>query len=302
MFDVFLGGVKIKQFNHVLLVFNLLLSNCLFAASDDVAELTGRSSAAPPSIGNFALPSSQQPGALISFGQTLVDKNQLQLYYSTFSPYHIVGPFRNMNASAAFGVSDVTALFFNYPVALDYGPTPLPGLAPKEITLQLEHAFYASGNVKYQEQATVVGAALVPLDDTGAMEYFLGATYNRTYTDWMMFVSPGILVTTSSQHVQPGGQYLYQAGIGHNILSVTDKSMLFALLELDGTYSDKSKFFGRKIFNSGGNVVALTPSLSFSTRHLIAQVGVGFPIVQHLTADQVPLDYFIAATFNLTIG
>jgi len=294
--------VKIKKFNHVLLVFNLLISSSLYAASDDVAELTGRSSSTPPSIGNFALPSSQQPGPLVSFGQTLVDKNQLQLSYSTFSPYHIVGPFRNMNASATLGVSDETAIFFNYPIALYFGPSPLPGLDPKLVNLQLEHAFYASGNTKYQEQATVVGAAFVPLDDTGSIGYFLGATYTRTYTDWLMFVSPGIFLRTTSQHVRPGNQYFYQAGIGHNIVAVTDKSNVFALLEFDGTYEDKSKYFGRNYPDAGRHLITLTPSLSLATKHFIAQVGVGFPIVQRVVGNQTPLDYFIASTFTLTIG
>lgn len=36
----------------------------------------------PPNLGNFALPTSQQPGPFFSFGQSLIDKNQIQFYVS----------------------------------------------------------------------------------------------------------------------------------------------------------------------------------------------------------------------------
>lgn len=41
----------------------------------------------PPSIGNFSLPSSQQPGPFFSFGQNIVDKHQLIVSYNPSYTY-----------------------------------------------------------------------------------------------------------------------------------------------------------------------------------------------------------------------
>lgn len=289
-------------------ILSILCSSVVFARNDDNAVQTGQSGGqSPPNIGNFALPGPQQPGPLMSFGQTLIGRNQWQLQYSTFSPYYVAAPFKNMNASMIFGMTDDTAVYFNYPVASDSSP---PARTLKDTVLQLEHAVYAYGNQRYQEQTTVVGAVVLPLDQGditnnisgyGSPAYFLGGTYNRIYVDWLYFVSPGYSLPTTSNHLKIGPQWLYQAGLGRSICSVTDQSILFGLLEINGQYAYKNKYFGLFDINSGGNVVALTPSLSLSFRHLMAQVGVGFPVVQDLNGNQTKTNYFIATTFTWTM-
>ena len=290
----------------------MLLSGFAFSTSDEIAELSGSSSSNPPNIGNFSLPSPQQPGPLLSFGQTLIGRNHQQLEYTTFSPFHVVGPFRNMNASIISGLTDSTSLYFTYPITSDSSTRSLHATAIGDVTLQLEHAFYTEGNRQYQEQATVVGAMTLPLQEVspsrnkaigyGSPTYFLGTTFNRTYVDWLVFVSPGAWFTTTSNNVRLGSQGLYQAGLGHTIVSVTDKSILFGLLELDGQYTYKDEVFKHGLPNTGGNVIALTPSISLATENLIAHVGVGFPVVQNLNGTQKLTDYFIAASFTLTIA
>ncbi len=126
-------------------------------------------------------------------------------------------------------------------------------------------------------------------------------TYNRTYVDWLGFVSPGVLLTTSSNNVRLGSQFLYQAGIGRNIFAVSGQSILFGLLEFDGQYTEKEQLLGRDNPNSGGNVISLIPSISFSTKNTMTQVGVGFPIIQALYGNQKKMNYFIEANFAWTI-
>ena len=290
-------------------------SSAVFSATDEHAVLEG-DSVSPPTIGNFGLSSPQQPGPFLSFGQTLIGRNYLQLSLSTFSPYsNITGPFNNINASLTYGITDNTALYFNFPITADVATRnhSFHGISSgvRDITLQLEQAIYTTGNATYQDQATVVGSMTLPSQEVdltksstgyGAPSYFVGATYNRTYVDWLGFISPGALLTTASHGTRFGSQFLYQAGLGRNILYVGHTSALFGLLELDGQYTEKNQLFGRALPNSGGNVVALTPSLSLATQTLMAQVGVGFPIAQHLFGNQQPLDYFIAANFIWTVS
>lgn len=302
------GVLKLPRFFCGALI--LLLGQLSYAATDNQESINDPTNA-PPNIGNFALSSPQQPGPLLSFGQTLIGRNHLQLYYTTFSPYDIVPPFKNMNTSLVYGFTDKTSLYFNYPLAADSSARSVRTTNLTDITLQLEHAVYVSGNHRYQDQATLVGAITIPTSEAttpkfpkgyGAPAFFLGTTYNRTYVDWMMFVSPGALITTSSNSIRIGSQYLYQAGLGHNIIAITEKSTLFALLEFDGQYTEKTEVLKHKYPDSGGNTIALTPSLAFATQQLIINVGVGFPVVQRLFGKQAKVTHFVAANIIYTIA
>ena len=291
----------------------LLLSyvNVVLSASDEQAVEDHTSAGTPPSIGNFSLPDSQQPGPLISFGQTLIDRNQLQLSFDTLSSYHIGGAFDNLNATLTYGISDTTSLYFNYPIKADTQTRHYRKTSLIDTTLQLEHSIYTAGNTRHQDQATIVGAVSLPTGTEneeeiasgyGAPTYFLGTTYNRTYVDWQLFASPGYLLTTASNHARLGSQFLYQAGIGHSLLYTSGQSLLFGLVEMDGQYTQKDSIRGEYKPNTGGNLILLTPSILFSSQRLMAQVGYGIPVVQDLNGHQKKLSYLIAANITYTVS
>ncbi len=271
---------------------------------------------APPSEGNFALSSSQQPGAFLSFGQTLIGKNALQLAVASFSPYHInMGPFNNLNAMLTYGITDDMSLYANFPLSADSHVRghAFHGLSSglQDVSLQLEKAFYTTDNRHYQDQATLVGAVTLPMQDAdmryeskgyGTLSYFLGTTFTRTYVDWLGFFSPGMLLTQPKNNIRLGSQLLYQAGIGRTLLAIKDQSDLFVLVEIDGQYTYKNEVLGHSSPNSGGNVIALTPSLALISPHVMTQVGVGFPIVQQLYGMQKHMDFFIAAQLTWSIN
>ena len=292
--------------------FMLLLVGITHATTDNQATLNSGGANGPPNMGNFALPAPQQPGPLISFGQTLIGRNHLQVEADSFGNFPGNGVFQNLNASMIFGVSDATAIYFNYPIQVDYSVRLTRLTALQDATLQLEHAVYTAGTSSYQDQASVVGFVTLPLttiDPTrkfplgyGAPAYFLGATYNRTTVDWLGFVSPGVFLTTAHDHIQLGSQAIYQAGIGRNIMSETNRYILMGLLEFDGQYTTKDKVLGHSLPNTGGNMIGLTPSLWFSTQQLIMQLGVGFPVVQNLNGKQKKTDYYVAASLTWTIA
>ena len=296
-----------------------IVSCCLFlylgqalATSDNQAAVNHTGANAPPNTGNFALPSPQQPGPLISFGQTLIGRNHLQLETDSFGTFPGKGIFQNLNTAMTFGISDATSIYFNYPLQSNYSTRLLRLTALQDATLQLEHAIYTAGTSTYQDQASIVGFVNLPLDENhpnrkfpttyGAPAYFLGATYNRTTVDWLGFISPGIFLTTAKDRTQLGSQGLYQAGIGRNIWSETNRFILMGLLEFDGLYTTKDRILGHSLPNTGGNIIGLTPSLWFSTQHLIMQLGVGFPIIQNLNGKQTKTDYYVAASLSWTIA
>ena len=301
-----------QKHSEIFILFVSCFSQLLFASTDEQAAVDDTQVRSPPSNGNFALRGSQQPGPLLSFGQTIIGRNQLQLYLDTFSPYHVGGAFDSLNGSLTYGITDSTSLYINYPIKSNSETRVFRSSSLSDVTLQLEHAFYTVGNTKYQDQATIVGSITLPIqNDTtsrspraqgfGSPTYFLGTTYNRTYLDWLGFVSPGVLFTTTSEHIRLGSQYLYQAGLEHTIIAISKQSILFGLLELDGQYTEKDLVRKYYLPNTGGNFVAMTPSLGFSTQRSIAQVGIGFPVVQNLNGNQTKIRYFIAANFSWTI-
>jgi hypothetical protein len=262
----------------------------------------------PPKIGNFVLPTSQQPGPLVSFGERIVDKNQthLILFADDFRGHkkHAV----DIIPSLLYGITDDTSVFFNVPIAASYKDNKNHSSGLEDIFMQLEYAFYGNKTSQYVDQATVVGNVTFPsgspkkqpLTGFGSSSFFLGATFNRTYTDWFMFTSPGILLTSSHDRTKFGNEFLYQAGFGRNIFNI-DSEWIFAwMIEGDGLYIEKDKIRGITDPNSGGNVLYVTPSLFISSKKIIAQLGFGLPATQHLFGNQNKNHYLLVANFEWT--
>jgi hypothetical protein len=308
----------------IILLAQLVALGCsepIYATTDEQAAIHNKGVDAPPNIGNFALPPPQQPGPLFSFGQTLVGKNILQLNYNTYIDYPRSGGGGGHDAAFIFGFTDSTSVYFDYRIEADYTTRRTHLTNVSDAILQLEHAFYSAGNATYQDQATVVGLITLPLHGStdvtvrtskdrltqltagyGAPAYFLGTTFNRTGVNWLGFVSPGFLLTPTSDHIKLGSQAFYEAGIGHNLYSVTNKFILFGLLEFEGQYTEKDNVYGINVPDTGGSIFSLAPSLWLSTRHLILQAGVSFPVVQQLNGNQSALNYSFTGSVSWTIG
>jgi hypothetical protein len=261
---------------------------------------------APPAVGNFILPGSQQPGSFISFGQTLIGQNQTQLSLFTTdfggSHNHEI----SLIPSIAHGITDQFTFTFAQPFAVDNQDHQNHSSGIGDSILQLEYAFYATSTRRFTDQATIVTSVSFPTGSThqqpptgfGSPTFFVGATFDRTYTDWFLFTSYGGLLTTQANNTQFGDQFLYQAGIGRNIVDIGTRWIFAWLVEADGEYDWPDKINGQTDPNSGGNTIFITPSLWVSSKHLIVQAGVGFPVVQHLFGDQSKSNYLLAMNLS----
>lgn len=262
----------------------------------------------PLKVGNFTLPTSQQPGPLVSFGENIVDKNQTQLFlfaddYSGVKKHTI-----DIIPAILYGVTDDVSVFFNVPIAASYKENKSRSSGLEDIFLQLEYAFYTNKTSNLVDQATLVANATFPTGSMrkqpptgfGSSSFFLGATFNRMYTDWFGFTSHGVVLTTSDGSTKFGNEFLYQAGFGRNILYI-DSELIFAwMIEADGQYTEKNKINGIIDSHSGGNVVYVTPSLWLSSKKLIAQLGFGLPATQHLFGNQKRNNYLLVANLGWT--
>jgi hypothetical protein len=263
----------------------------------------------PPFIGNFALPSSQAPTSLISFGQNILDKGLTQIF--VFADNYVGKDKYNVDLfpNLVYAITDQLSININVPIAVSYKLEQSHSSGLEDAFVQLEYAFYAKKKRDHIDQATIVTSLSVPTgSDTvqpntgiGSPSFFIGTTYSRMCVYWYMFTSYGATLTTSHDDTQFGNSFLYQAGIGRNIFNIGSRWMFNWLVEADGQYSQRNRIDGITDPNSGGNLVYITPSLWISSKKLIFQLGAGIAALQHLNGDQNKNHYLIAANLGWTI-
>ncbi|HVV68758.1 MAG TPA: hypothetical protein VHE99_06985 [Gammaproteobacteria bacterium] len=255
----------------------------------------------PPSIGNFALPTSQQPGPLVGFGQNIIDQNETQIFLLADDFSGVNKHAVDIAPSILYGITNNLSVWLNMPIAASYKTNQDSSSGLEDAALQFEYAFYHQDTHAFSEQATIVSNMTFPTGSStkepntgfGSPSFFLGFTLNRMYVDWFVFTSHGAVLTTSNDNTKFGNQFLYQAGFGRNILDIDSKWILAWMVEADGQYTQKNKISGVTDPNSGGNIVYVTPSLWVSSKRLIVQPGVGFPVAQHLYGNQKRNNYLL---------
>lgn len=256
-------------------------------------------------IGNLSFPPSQQPNPLVSFGQNVLNKKQAQFEFmiTDFAGRHQY--LVTLTPTLLYGFTDELSLYLQVPIASRYKVEDHHSSGVGDVLIQLEYAFYTKAYTTYYDQATIVVNVTLPTGSSrktpptglGVNSFFLGGTWSRMEIDWFYFVSPAGIITASSHHVEPGGEFLYQGGIGRRIWN--DKEWLFDwMVEFDGTYVWRDRVHGVLDPNTGGNVFYITPSLFLASENTTFALGVGWPVYQHLFGHQIKDDYLII--FNST--
>lgn len=258
------------------------------------------------SIGNLALPTSQQPGALFSFGQNTVDQGDLLTYVFID---HLKGH-RKKNTevvpAVVYGVTEKLSLFIGVPVAAKLQENNLCSSGIEDFFIQGEYIIHEKEVLTHENLVTVVGSIVFPTGSAsktpettfGAPGVFLGVTASHLSCEWYAFASPGALFTMSHHGVKFGNQFFYEFGFGKNLAYATDKFIFMWMVEFDGFYSQRNKICTIVDPNSGGNVFSICPSLWFSTQHLAIQCGIAFPVAQHLHGIQNKDTYFAAVNIG----
>ncbi|WP_412754019.1 hypothetical protein [Legionella londiniensis] len=287
-----------KNSSCLLSVLLALLSTLTFARHP---ELTPPE---PPPIGNFSLPAAQEPGPFISFGENIIEKNELQLFLSPSYEKNQQEYFWQVTQELLYGLSDRASILLSLPVAVRYQSEGMRSSGFGDLGLQGEYAIYEQADLKKETQATLVGAVIfptgsnskIPPTGNGSPGIFAGATFNQTFVNWLWFASPALIYVVPKGNNQVGTQYLYQMGIGRIISAKSGQYIFSSLLECNGEYTEKDKIGGVPDPNSGGNIILLTPSLWYSNTHLTLQLGVSLPVSQRLNGEQNQNDYTLTAT------
>lgn len=260
----------------------------------------------PRDLGNLSLPTSQQPGPLLAFGENILDQNQVQLFLfaNAFLGNHSSST--DISPGVVWGVANDLTLFVNVPFSPSDKDRHHHSSGLEDFFAQLEYVFYNGQQPDATNQATVVANVTFPTGSSsknpplgfGSTSFFLGTTFNHTEIDWLFFVSPGAQLTTSKHGTKFGDQIVYQFGFGRNIPSPS--GWIFAwIVEFDGLFAWKNKIKGHTDPNSGGNVIYITPSIWISSMNLIIQFGAGYPVVQHLFGHQSK--QYLSLNFNFGV-
>jgi hypothetical protein len=258
----------------------------------------------PPRIGNFALPSSQQPSALFGFVPNIVDKGEVQAFLFADA---FVGKEKLAVApipGVLLGLSEDCSIYYNFPIAVSFRDDGHHSAGLEDFFIKMGYAFYNKTTKHYEDQAALITSVSFPTGSVeknpptgfGSPSFFLGMTYYRTMVDWIFFTGHGALLTTSQYQTKIGDQFLYQYGFGRNIPS--PEGWIYAwMLEIDGQYGKKSRINGEIDPNSGGNFIYVTPSIWVSSKDIQFQFGISLPINQNLYGQQKKFDYALNFSF-----
>jgi hypothetical protein len=259
-------------------------------------------------IGNFALPSSQQPSTLYGFGQYIVDEGDLlagmapsviagkrSTALNTFTPYIL------------YGIRDDLTLLVSLPVTMSWhtkcDPT-TSGLA--DAFVECEYLLY-SYKTEADAWETSLDVSLVlpfgndlaiPITGFGSPSFFVGLITRYISTEWYWYISGGGLFTTKHNNTRFGNNFLYQTGFGKNVGYEPDVWLCMVMLEMNGIYLQKDRVCGEIDPNSSGNVIGLGPTVWFSTQKFIFQAGILPVIYQHWSGDQAKWTMFIDLNFE----
>jgi len=266
----------------------------LFSANQKVEQLK---------MGNFALPSSQQPGPLIGFGQNMLDKGELQ-FFNYFD--YLRGcnkKFTELIPTLLYAFTDDFSLFLQMPIAAKFEEDRDIFRGIQEVIVQFEYSFYNKTRVTETNQISLVAnIALTPDSPTKSIarglattNLFLGFTASHMGTSWYPFISlGGIFTVKDDDTTKHGNQALYQCGLSRNISYKEDRYILNWMIELDGIYKQKDKICGIIDENSGSNMILFGPSLWFSTQKFTLQAGLSGVIYEKLTGVQNKNKYYLA--------
>lgn len=252
----------------------------------------------PLKIGNLSLPQSQQPAALFGFGGNIIDKGEIQTYLFADGFFGKKRTITDIIPNVVIGITNSFSVAFEFPFTPIIRDNHHISRGLEDWFVQFEYAFYNKEHLFSTDQATIVWNVTVPtgsikrdpITGFGSPTFFLGGTYYHMEIDWFVYVAEGALLTTSDHKTKLGNQFLYQIGFGKNIPS--PPGWIYAWqIEIDGQYFQKNRIHGEIDRNSGGNVVLVTPSLWFSSRHFLIQFGPSLFINQNLFGHQGKFDY-----------
>src|SRR5436190_23168227 len=113
-------------------------------------------------IGNFALPSPQQPGTLFGFGQNIINQYNVQSFLFIDS---IIGRHQNFSEVIPFllyGIRNDLSILFGLPIATHFKIKKCSSSGPQDFVIQVEYAPYISQTTTFINIISLVESLYCP--------------------------------------------------------------------------------------------------------------------------------------------
>ncbi len=258
-------------------------------------------------IGNFALPSSQQPSTLYGFGQYVLDQGDLLGACATQSEFgHANNNFNTVFPYLIYGIRDDMVMIFTLPIAAQFNQGCESSSGLLDAIIEIEYLTYEYKTERSSWEVSLEGALFLPVGHKhakpelsfGSPAFFAGIITRYIAIDWYWYASTGGTFTTSHNKTKAGNEFLYQTGFGKNVGYESEKWLCTLMLEMNGICMQKEKHCGELDPNTGGNMIALGPTVWFATQRFIFQAGILPVVYQHWNGDQAKETLFINFNFE----
>lgn len=164
--------------------------------------------------------------------------------------------------------------------------------------------FYHNYKLAKRNQIVAVGGLLLPttrnvltgiekkpIIDNNSMDFFLGAAGSFETTKYYHFASLKYRINTYAHSIREGDQFFYSYAFGYRPRKPDIKKLDWVfLIDVDGTWTDKTKVGGAKIANSGGTFIFIGPSFFCSKENFMLKGGIQIPAIQHVNGIQEKAD------------
>lgn len=202
--------------------------------------------------------------------------------------------------SIIYGFSDDFSIFIQMSKdTLKVGNQSYKGL--EDTLFQLEYALHQYGNQEIYTLISAIGGVYAPTSrvpiDKSTTHFFLGSTQVYVTNDYYLFGSFGGLLPAKRKNVWYGTGFLYQIGLGKTI-TYREHYFLGFLAEFDGYVAGHNTIDKIPDPNSGQHSFLAGPSIYLVTDSFIFQVGMQWPLYQHLNGAQSKIKHIIGLALN----
>ncbi|MDV2495542.1 MAG: transporter [bacterium] len=127
---------------------------------------------------------------------------------------------------------------------------------------------------------------------SGSVDPFVGAAVGRTGRTHSLEGGAQYQINTKGEEFELGDTVRYDLTYQYQIFPPQiENSQLNLTVELNGKHVEKHELAGRKLNNSGGDTIFVSPGLQFLINTVVFEGSVQLPIVQELNGTQPETDY-----------
>lgn len=138
---------------------------------------------------------------------------------------------------------------------------------------------------------------------SGSYDPVLAGVFTWQRLQWQVDFDLGYKFNTSANGFRFGDTLTHNAAFQYRlsprILPDTGvPAFVYGVLELNGTWAQRSEQNGARIGDSGGYTLFVSPGLQYVTQRWVAEITVQVPVLQDLNGGQLRTDYVLSAGFR----